>query len=329
MPQETQVSRVKRIDTLQAGRALAALAVLASHVDQSLATKGTPFPHWLSLIAARGYLGVDFFFVLSGFIIYRTNAEKLALPGWSRHYVHSRLHRIYPPYLPIGIAIAIVYTKFPWLSHVERDWSWLPTLTLFPVGQPALSVAWTLQHEMTFYVIMWVLFSTRQVLAGCIIWAALILLVRQSIPLEIINLEFLFGVCAAWLHMNGRGPGNILLLCGSALLFGAFFFLLGDAWRVVFGLAITFAILPLVRAERAGKLHVPSFAVQLGAESYALYLIHLPLVIAVSRVLRSAPWPLAAAGMIAVPIISAKLYYRFYEQSSLLRRLEPKKLARA
>jgi peptidoglycan/LPS O-acetylase OafA/YrhL len=67
--------------------------------------------------------------------------------------------------------------------------------------------------------------------------------------------------------------------------------------------------------------------VQLGAESYALYLIHLPLVLVLARLLRTAgaPWYIAFPLLAAAAVIAAKLYYRFYEQAPLMRRLEPHK----
>jgi hypothetical protein len=113
--------------------------------------------------------------------------------------------------MPIGLAMAAAYILFPGLSMSARSWGWLPTLTLFPVGEPALSVAWTLQHEIVFYAVIWLLFSLRKLFWGFFLWAAAILLIHQSKPLEMINLEFLFGVCAAWAFMREKWRYDLAL----------------------------------------------------------------------------------------------------------------------
>ena len=86
-----------RFTYLQAGRALAASGVLllhASHFTQAVATK---MPDLLYQILQFGYLGVDYFFVLSGFIIsysYSTSAGART----TEEFLWRRAVRIYIPY---------------------------------------------------------------------------------------------------------------------------------------------------------------------------------------------------------------------------------------
>jgi hypothetical protein len=49
----------------------------------------------------KGFLGVDFFFVLSGFIILNAHADDPATGRALESYVFKRLNRIYVPYLPM------------------------------------------------------------------------------------------------------------------------------------------------------------------------------------------------------------------------------------
>ena len=60
------------INVLQAGRGLAALAVVMLH--SSVAARDFGGVHTAPL--EYGYLGVDFFFVLSGFIIFHSTAGR-------------------------------------------------------------------------------------------------------------------------------------------------------------------------------------------------------------------------------------------------------------
>jgi peptidoglycan/LPS O-acetylase OafA/YrhL len=77
----------KHIATLDALRGIAALAVVIFHMTSQ--TQFGPFP-------PRSYLAVDFFFVLSGFVIARTYEDRLGahISFWS--FVRIRITRLYP-----------------------------------------------------------------------------------------------------------------------------------------------------------------------------------------------------------------------------------------
>jgi peptidoglycan/LPS O-acetylase OafA/YrhL len=138
-----------KILSLQAGRALAAIAVLFHHAVASTADFTKGMPPIVAWLGSFGYLGVDFFFVLSGFIIYHVH-QRDGRANLTR-YISSRAKRVFVPYWPVGVGMALVYTLLPNLSAGERHWSWLASLTLLPsVGDPALIVAWTLIYEFLF-----------------------------------------------------------------------------------------------------------------------------------------------------------------------------------
>ena len=135
---------------LQAGRAIAALLIVMVHAGSSadIFYASTPFMEFWRF----GHVGVDFFFVLSGFIIYFAHARQERKEQSARTYFTKRLIRIYPPYLPISISLLVLYALFPDLSHGNRDVGILPSLLLVPTEKsPALSVSWSLMHEMLFY----------------------------------------------------------------------------------------------------------------------------------------------------------------------------------
>lgn len=106
--------------------------------------------HWLALATRAGYTGVDFFFILSGFIL-AYNYPKIS--SLKRFYV-ARFARIYPMYfVALVIALPLFYL------HADRHelmWgtplafmllqSWWP-----PLAHVITSVAWTMPTEAFFY----------------------------------------------------------------------------------------------------------------------------------------------------------------------------------
>lgn len=328
-----------KITSLEAGRGIAALAVVIHHATliihhETFATKAfvLAIPHRVAALTLRGYLGVDFFFVLSGFIIHYTNHGKPSDGTWATNYGESRLIRIFVPYLPVGLGLAAVYTLLPGTSAVGRGWSWLASTTLLPTDSPtALGVAWTLRHELLFYGLFLVAHKLGRplLIVGC--WAGLCLLVTiffgspegaLTYPFGLINVEFFFGVLAAQLVISGRlrSPGPFMV---GGLLPLALFIGLGAerSWSLLVGLALAFWIVPMVRAEQSASISVPSSAVFLGAASYSLYLVHNPLIRMVIRSERDVPllrhWWAALTILVLVSVIAGIAYHLIGERPLL------------
>lgn len=310
---------------LQAGRGLAAMAVVLHHTDAYVGQQIGALPAGLSRVMSFGYLGVDFFFVLSGFIIYYSNYGRVSLPRWPAAYAESRLTRIYLPYLPVGVGLACAYTLFPGLRHAESSWGWLSTLTLLPFGpEPALHVAWTLQHEIIFYAVAFVLLWSRRLLLGCILWAALILCLLPrgyliTPGVSPIDLEFLAGIAVAWAFIDRAWLPLPVGVAAAAGAIASFFLLFGGdrSYSLAVGIGLAALLLPLVRAEARNAVRVPSSLVLLGDASYAIYLVHVPLLSVVVR-LCHALHPIAAACVgITASAAAGILYHKVLERPLL------------
>jgi exopolysaccharide production protein ExoZ len=302
----------RTIDTLQAGRAIAAFVVLLHHIgpwayqyDRSVPGLG---------ILERGYVGVDFFFVLSGFIIYHATVEKKRS---IRGFATARLRRVLVPYLPIGLLAAVLYARFPGLQYEPRDWSWLTSLTLLPLKPgPALSVAWTLQHEMFFYFVFALLYFSRMLWPGLAIWlAAIVLWPTGGIPLNPINVEFMLGIVVAVIYR--RGIGHWLLVPAAAALMALWLLLGGlEQQRLIVGFACAILTLEVALLEQKGAIRTPAWLVFMGAASYALYLTH-DLVLPVATRLSPHSWPIIFATDLLACLTVGISYYWFFERPLL------------
>ena len=327
MPNET-VARKPRADgtlyTLQAGRGLAAFAVVLHHADNAVAKQVGALPDWLSAIAAYGYLGVDFFFVLSGFIIYYVNYSRVDRPGFARAYLTSRTTRVYIPYWPIGIAVGMAYLLFADLASAGREWDWFSTITLLPSFEhPALGPAWTLQHEVVFYLFALVAFLSRRfwlVMAGGVVLAVAgwFMFPTNFKAMGLVDLEFLFGVIAAWLFVQGRLANQPVLIAVGLAACSVFFLAIDQRfYSVVFGLGVAFLLLAVVREEAAGKVAVGRFLRLLGDASYAIYLIHYPMMSVGARLGDSLHPMTVFIGLSAFSVIAGIVYHLAFEKPAI------------
>lgn len=200
-----------QIQSLQVFRGFAALAVVAHHAALSTEAFVGAMPPAISALFVYGLLGVDFFFVLSGFIIMYAHFNDERTETTVKRYAFKRLTRIYPAYWPIGLALLGLYAAMPGMSASGgREFSYLSSVLLLPADlPPALSVAWSLVHELLFYAVFMLWFVSRRAFGfGLVLWAAVILAVQSAggatgwlrYPLSTLNLEFMLGVLVATLY---------------------------------------------------------------------------------------------------------------------------------
>jgi exopolysaccharide production protein ExoZ len=271
--------------SLQYLRAVAALMVVYFHM------------HWgANYVYELGALGVDIFFVISGFIMWHTTAGRSISP---LDFLKRRLLRVIPLYWIATITMFVMPAVSGTIAGgTKSDFPHLLSSLLFvpwpsPVSPkeylPVYVPGWSINYEMFFYLIfgLWLAMGSRTVrligLAGVLIApVALGLLLSPSGRLGFyaspLLLEFLIGVLvAAWLPRGlnvqsgvaigiiAVGAVGLIAAAGDRALLGA----LGK------GTAAGLIVLGLVSWERRGTLPKSAFLLSLGDASYAIYLTHL------------------------------------------------------
>lgn len=295
------------IKTFQAGRALAALAVVAFHLSIMMG-----LPRYGGQAVYREYTqwgnrGVDFFFVLSGFIILFAHAGDVGRPARWGHYVRRRFVRLFPIYwLYTGVYVLALSVMGGTDAGMPGTWAdWLTSLSLlrFTDANPPLGVAWTLFHELAFYAAFSVLIISRR--AGALAMGLFmgLALVFFHFPGETgrnafstytaaYNLYFVFGMGAYGLYRRG-GSGWPELLTGLGLSGWALFGMPGQfqvaSMLLAFGLALLLA--GAVKLESAGRLPIPAALAFIGDASYSIYVTHVSLEGAWLKVALKWHWP--------------------------------------
>lgn len=250
-----------------------------------------------------GNLGVDFFFVLSGFIILHAHAKDIGMPDRVAAYASRRFVRLYPVYWLYTIGFAVLLLLGVGSVPLPTTWEgWLGAVTLVRVSpeSPPLDVAWTLFHEVMFYAVFAVLIANRR--AGIALltgWMALCLVmyqypgVAQRTPFNVFtaayNLNFALGMGAYWLYRSARFSGlaltaGVLMAAGGVALGYAG----SEHVRIVFAVGCALMMGGLSAIEQARSLRVPSVLILLGDASYTVYLVHAPIQGVVLKVLQAA-----------------------------------------
>lgn len=218
----------ERLHTLTGLRFYAAMLVFVSHLYTFNFFMGNQEFAWQEYVTHLGFLGVSFFFALSGFILFLNYIGPDFKPiDWKKFYV-SRIARIYPAFL-VTLILAI---PLQLLSH-QFDWfisSFLLNLSLtqsysFLAWKSFNMPAWSISNEMTFYLVFPLLALVfRKHLMQNLLWGlglfSLYLFLmnvafghtyyaEDRFPLNRI-LEFFLGMMAGWVYVKIRNLSSVV-----------------------------------------------------------------------------------------------------------------------
>lgn len=289
------MKKINFLHSLQLYRAIAVLFVVFHHIVDAIKQYHTKEFVILNFIGDLGKYGVDYFFILSGFIISYTTLFRINEENGVQKYLKNRIIRIYAPYLPVSIGLLILFAIFSNLSNSNTDVSLFSSLTLLPYGRPALSVAWTLIFEMVFYVFYAIRFYGRRTFRITLfIWIGIIILSNiifskstlnsnglLSVLTSFYNLEFFLGMLLAYLYSK-KIIFNKTMINSIALFFCLFFLYLkwdedilpySFSSNFVFSIFVGLIIYSTVFFYKI-KLHSKNVLMLIGNASYSIYLTH-------------------------------------------------------
>ena len=297
--------------SLQSARGIAATLVLLFHLGGTIALEKYFGLQSFSIPFSFGNSGIEFFFVLSGFIIYYIHKADLGKPYTLKSYIYKRVSRIYPMYLTVFIGVYVIALSLPQLrDSVPNELSTLiKSMLLIPQnknlvggsGAPVLIVAWTLQFEMMFYLAFSIGIINKRagvILIGGYILGYVLGFGDLGFPFAFIFskyvLLFLMGMLVAWL-VSCRPILRVNPLYFASI--GLVIYLLSAAGKILgngvssdfesisYGMGCSFIVLAMISYETKGKTFLKhQFFQLLGSASYILYLIHFPLISVLCKV---------------------------------------------
>jgi len=177
---ETGDARLVFIDAL---RGIAALAVAAYHIERygPLARPASRIIEGpLENVIRHGWMGVQVFFVISGFVIAYSLRKAWMTPGYLGNYALRRSIRLDPPYwATIAVALALHFLA-PRLLNIPspmdasptgRQIAWHALYLQNVMGYDNLSVGlWTLCIEVQFYLLYAIMLAVAQRFCGAARW---------------------------------------------------------------------------------------------------------------------------------------------------------------
>jgi peptidoglycan/LPS O-acetylase OafA/YrhL len=290
---------LRKINSIQALRGLAAMLVVMFHFRGDLALT---FPSADKLLGC-GSIGVDLFFMISGFIAYYITANENEGYSSSKIFLLKRLCRILPPYI---IATLFVAGKSwdAWQITL-RSFMFLPrdAAEMAPYfGYAKLNVGWTLNYEFAFYVLCatCMLFKRYKFILLSLVISFLVMLtyltsdnqgglvnINYGYPgyLSLITngmmLEFLCGILIGYITLNQSLPGSKIAWKVALFLSASYFFYVSAGFSSTPGnghydfVSASFLILLVVTSYEAKfGLNPPKLLTLIGTVSFSVYLMH-------------------------------------------------------
>jgi peptidoglycan/LPS O-acetylase OafA/YrhL len=326
------------INTLTSLRLFFALLVLVSHLE----IMNKCFAKHLFL---EGYVGVSFFFILSGFIIAYNYTDKVSTRDNKKDYYIARIARIYPLHL-LTLFIAFFISELP----IDKLSTWIKLVTsatltnayiprsdfFFALNAPA----WSLCCEQLFYfafpLIATITKSRRNIITILGIYTAIIIIGAQITPEEYAKgiwyvnpitrfPDFIIGIATYHIYNRIKGWNSgkwkaTALEAGTLALFAIFYIYAEDVpriyryniyyWLPIAAIIVTFA---LQKGFLSTILSQKVFIIG-GEISFGIYLIHLFIVNAMGKHCQELDAITGTTIAVSTTVVASYISYKFIEK---------------
>jgi peptidoglycan/LPS O-acetylase OafA/YrhL len=260
-----------RISVVEAIRGIAAISVALFHFSVQLDER-------VRDIFAYGWIGVDVFFVISGFVIPLSLFGRGYSIGHFPKFLLRRLVRLEPPYL-VSIVLVLGMWHLSAMAPGSQDgdpnytWPQIAFHLLYAIPLTHFdwisTVYWSLAYEFVFYIVTGLTFASligrpvEWTLLLAAVITALLYLIEAEFDFRVV--EFLVGIIIMRI-VTGSGRQTRLWLWLLACL--AVLFYAAGPW-VGAAVALAAAAILWLRAHSFGR-----WSLFLGSISYSLYLTH-------------------------------------------------------
>jgi exopolysaccharide production protein ExoZ len=300
------VNQTRKIDSIQVLRGLAALAVVGVHVKYKCELLfNRPVIDWYNI----GNIGVDIFFVISGFIMAYTSirtfetmessvnpsSKNISGPerknlGGAISFLIKRIQRVLPLYWFYTLCALAIFVVAPGQVNksggetvVFESFFLMPTTGVYLVRN-----GWTLTYEMFFYLLFAGIVFAFPRGGFSLLVMTMVSLVLMGVAFELegpffkittspLLLEFVIGIVIYGLYARGHCffiPGILSVLVAIALMIFANWEIMQQTVPrvVLYGMPAGLITYGLLAIE--SRVRFPKFFLLLGNSSYSLYLSH-------------------------------------------------------
>ena len=146
---------------LQALRGIAALLVLMHHSLPHFKAMGLSNSVF-EFVATHGSIGVDIFFVISGYVMAKTTSGSDHGFDVSFRFINKRYARIFLGYWPVFLLALVIYQLHSPLYLADKDLLQSFSLLIFgSYSDLVITPAWSLTYELYFYLVIGLILSSN------------------------------------------------------------------------------------------------------------------------------------------------------------------------
>jgi len=275
---------------LQALRGIAALMVLMHHSLAHFKAMGLSNSVF-EFVALHGNIGVDVFFVISGYVMAKTTSKTVHGYDASLLFLGKRFARIYLGYWPIFFFALLVYYLHDPVFLADKQVFQSSLLLIFGnYSAWVITPAWSLTFELYFYLVIGIVLSSGRLKPIPVFFVIALLIILKSMltnPGDNNFLDFLFSpylfefifgylIFFYWKYISARRLLVWALVLGIISLSIAV--QLGESYPYLrfsaFGLFSVCLVWFMVLSEAHDVFKWRGLIKRVGDSSYTLYLLH-------------------------------------------------------